>query len=123
MPYRLISPLHCEENILILEDTPHPQTLLIIRSSTIFLRPTLYDGDAISVREALALGTPVIASNTDFRPEGTLLFDIGNFEDLKDKISECLHLNYQKNNNFVKHIHEDKNLGKILDCYLEVLKQ
>jgi len=28
-----------------------------------------YDGDAISVREALALGVPVVASDTDYRPE------------------------------------------------------
>ena len=32
------------------------------------LRTTLYDGDALSVREALQLGTPVIASDNGMRP-------------------------------------------------------
>ena len=34
---------------------------------TIFLRTTLYDGDSISVREALHLGVPVIASDNGMR--------------------------------------------------------
>ena len=40
---------------------------------TILLRTTLYDGDAVSVREALWIGTPVIASDNGMRPEGVRL--------------------------------------------------
>jgi hypothetical protein len=41
--------------------------------SRVMLRTTLYDGDALSVREALRLGTPVIASDNGMRPEGVRL--------------------------------------------------
>ena len=41
--------------------------------SRILLRTTLYDGDAISVREALQLGTPVIATDNAMRPAGVNL--------------------------------------------------
>lgn len=41
-----------------------------LRPGTIYLRPTQTDGDAVSVREALALGVPVLASDVARRPEG-----------------------------------------------------
>ena len=34
---------------------------------------SLYDGDSISVREALYIGTPVIATDNGMRPEGVRL--------------------------------------------------
>jgi glycogen synthase len=37
---------------------------------TIYLRPTRSDGDAVSIREALALGVPVLASDVAQRPAG-----------------------------------------------------
>jgi glycogen synthase len=37
---------------------------------TIYLRPTSSDGDAVSVREALTLGVPVLASDVAKRPSG-----------------------------------------------------
>jgi glycogen synthase len=39
----------------------------------VFVRPTRADGDAISVREALALGRAVVASAVGHRPDGCLL--------------------------------------------------
>ena len=39
----------------------------------LMLRTTLYDGDAVSVREALHVGTPVIASDNGMRPAGVHL--------------------------------------------------
>lgn len=38
--------------------------------AAVFLRPTLTDGDAVSIREALAAGLPVLASDVVARPEG-----------------------------------------------------
>lgn len=51
-----------------------PECLSALQRSAVFLRPTLYDGDSLSVREALALGIPVVATITDFRPEGVILY-------------------------------------------------
>lgn len=51
--------------------------------SDLFLRPTNTDGDAVSIREALFVGTPVVTSNAAPRPEPCVLFanrDMDNFE-------------------------------------------
>jgi len=50
----------------------------------IYVRPTLTDGDSLSVREALALGARVVASDVAPRPEGTLTFTL-------DKSGEALY--------------------------------
>ncbi len=61
------------EHILLHGDLAHGATLQAMQSSDIMLRTTWYDGDAISVREALHFGVPVIASDNGMRPEGTHL--------------------------------------------------
>ena len=48
----------------------HGATLRMMAESDLVLRTTLYDGDSISVREALHLGTPVIATDNAMRPDG-----------------------------------------------------
>ena len=62
------------EHILLAGDVDHQDTLSAIRRSAAFLRTTHYDGDSISVREALHMGVPVIASENGMRPEGCVLF-------------------------------------------------
>lgn len=61
------------EHILLCGDIPHGTTLQAMRVSRLFLRTTLYDGDSISVREALHLGVPVIATDNGMRPPGVHL--------------------------------------------------
>ena len=63
----------CEQHILLPGDVPHGATIEAISRSRIMLRTTLYDGDAISVREALQVGTPVIATDNAMRPPGVIL--------------------------------------------------
>jgi glycosyltransferase involved in cell wall biosynthesis len=58
------------EHILLCGDLPHDVTLRAIVESDLMLRTTLYDGDAVSVREALHLGVPVIATDNGMRPAG-----------------------------------------------------
>ncbi len=77
------------EHILLAGDVPHEQTLRAIAASRVFLRTTLYDGDSISVREALALGTPVVATDTGMRPEGVRLIPIGASEALLAAAAEA----------------------------------
>jgi glycosyltransferase involved in cell wall biosynthesis len=45
-----------------------PQGLALIAACDVFVRPTLADGDSVSVREALALGRVVIATRVGNRP-------------------------------------------------------
>lgn len=49
---------------------------ILKRKNTIYIRPTKTDGDSLSVREALALGVPVVASDAAPRPEGTFLYKL-----------------------------------------------
>lgn len=79
-----------EEFIRLLGNVPHALCLSIMALSDVFVRPTLFDGDAISVREALALGIPTVASDAGFRPEGTRLFKPGSVADLISQIDRAL---------------------------------
>ena len=56
--------------ILLCGDVAHDLTLRVMERCDLMLRTTLYDGDSISVREALHLGLPVVATDTAVRPEG-----------------------------------------------------
>jgi glycosyltransferase involved in cell wall biosynthesis len=62
----------------------------MISASDVFVRPTFTDGDSISVREALSLGIPVIASDCVERPDGVVLFKTGNAGDLSGKLQCAL---------------------------------
>jgi glycosyltransferase involved in cell wall biosynthesis len=77
-------------HILLCGDVPHDMTLRAIAESNVLLRTTLYDGDAVSVREALYLGTPVIATDNGMRPEGVRLISIGDTAALVRAIEEQL---------------------------------
>jgi glycosyltransferase involved in cell wall biosynthesis len=60
-------------DVLLYGDMPHPITLAAMAQASVCLRLTLYDGDSIAVREALHLGTPVIATDNGMRPPGVVL--------------------------------------------------
>lgn len=64
------------EHVLLCGDVPHEVTLRAIAESDLFLRTTFYDGDSISVREALHLGVPVVATDNGMRPEGVHLIPV-----------------------------------------------
>jgi glycogen synthase len=73
-----------------LGELEHPQALGLLARCDAFIRPTTHDGDAISVREALALGVPCVASDVCDRPEGTRTFRAGNAVELADQVQEAL---------------------------------
>ncbi len=66
----------------------HAVTLHLIDRATALLRTTLFDADAISVREALYLGTPVIATDTGNRPAGVHLIPIGDTASLRNAVQD-----------------------------------
>jgi glycogen(starch) synthase len=78
------------EHMFAIGDVTHESCLAVIARSDIFVRATFADGDAISVREAIALGTPVVASDVVSRPVGTLCFKTGDARDLASKIESLL---------------------------------
>lgn len=77
-------------SVFLAGDLDHQLCLTAISRSTAFVRPTFRDGDSISVREAMSLGVPVVASNVGTRPEGTLLFEVGDLEALISQIERAL---------------------------------
>ncbi|WP_406831856.1 glycosyltransferase [Pedococcus sp. KACC 23699] len=54
-------------------DSPPREVAQVLASSAVFLRPTAWDGDSVIVREALAAGARVLASDTSPRPTGVEL--------------------------------------------------
>ena len=71
-------------------DVEHGVTLQAIESCDVFLRTTLYDGDSISVREALQLGVPVIATDNGMRPTGCDLMPASSLAALQSAIERRL---------------------------------
>ena len=63
--------------VRLLGDVDHELCLALMSRSDVFIRATFRDGDSISVREAAALGVPVVASNVGTRPSEARLFEAG----------------------------------------------
>jgi len=79
-----------EESVLLLGDVCHETCLSLVSACDMFLRTTLTDGDSISVREAHAMGIPVVATNVGMRPAGAILFDAGDVEGMLAAIERAL---------------------------------
>lgn len=64
------------DKILLAGNVSHDMALHLIRSADALLRTTLFDGDAIAIREAIFLGTHVIATDNGMRPDGVRLIPV-----------------------------------------------
>jgi len=62
----------------------------VLAASQLFLRTTNTDGDAVSIREALYLGVPVVASDAVTRPRSCVLFRSRDIEDLERQVRSAL---------------------------------
>jgi len=87
---RRIREANLEDNMLLAGDVDHDRCLALISRCDVFLRPTLQDGDSISVREALSLGIRVVASDVGMRPAGSILFRAGDVDDMVAKIEHAI---------------------------------
>jgi glycogen(starch) synthase len=79
-----------DDNVLLLGDVNHDTCLALMSASDVFIRPTLQDGDSTSVREALSLGVPVVASRIGTRPTGAILFQPGDVGEMLSKIEQAM---------------------------------
>jgi glycogen synthase len=113
-----VAGLPYSDHILLCGDVPHEVALRAIVESRALLRTTRYDGDAISVREALFLGTPVIATDNGMRPAGVELIPVGDTEALVKAILRVLADDTRKGPRAEP---DDKNLAEILELYLDLL--
>jgi len=108
-------------HILLTGDVPHASTMQAISQATLMLRTTLYDGDAVSVREALHLGTPVIATDNGMRPAGLHLVPISDLPALLQTIAQ--QLGKQSSLPRLSSRSDESNLQSILDFYEELLNR
>jgi glycosyltransferase involved in cell wall biosynthesis len=87
----------------------------LIKKSNIIVRATRSDGDSLTVRESLYLGTPIVASDITYRPKDTILFKNDNSDDLKDVLFDI----YSKHDiDFSGESHSF--YDSIIDIYLEL---
>jgi glycosyltransferase involved in cell wall biosynthesis len=85
---RAIAAVPWAEHILLAGDVPHAVTLKATAEAAMLLRTTLYDGDSVSVREALRLGTPVIATDNGMRPASVRLIPVNDAAALERAVFE-----------------------------------
>ncbi len=64
-----------KDTVLLTGDLDHDVVLHLIERADVLLRITDYDGDSIAVREAMYLGTAVIASDNEMRPDGVFVLE------------------------------------------------
>ena len=105
------------ERIFLTGDVEHKITLHLINRADILLRTTKFDGDAISVREALFLETPVIATDNKMRPEGVNLIPIG---DVKALVATIEMLSKREKPPKTKKPDDVSNITEVLKIYEEI---
>jgi glycosyltransferase involved in cell wall biosynthesis len=78
------------DSIMLAGNIEHNATLRLIEKADAMLRITQFDGDAISVREGLFLGTPVIATDNGMRPVGVNLIERGSRKELIEAVKRIV---------------------------------
>lgn len=93
----------------------------ILMRSDLFVRPTITDGDAVSIREALYLKIPTVSSNVVPRPEGTILFKNQDNNEFTSKVKDILN-NWELHKKKLKSINIEDHIEKIVDIYQKLAK-
>jgi len=90
--------LEIEDNVIFTGFISEEHLPSVYNAASLFVFPSLYEGFGLPPLEAMACGTPVIASNTTSLPEvvgdAGILVDPNNSNDLSEAISGVLH-NYE----------------------------
>lgn len=105
------------DRVLVTGDVEHAVTLNLINKADILLRTTIFDGDAISVREALFLDTPVIATDNGLRPDGLNLIPIGDKTALSKEIIDIASAPRKERS---PKSPDNKNIVQIVNLYREI---
>ena len=115
-----ISSKNYADRVFLAGDVEHPVTLHMIKKADILLRTTKFDGDAIAVREALFLDTPVIATDNGLRPAGVNLIPIQDEIELVKKIEN---LARSEKKTKLEKPDDKSNITEILNIYEEVFNK
>jgi len=71
-------------------EVPHDQCLGTLSMASVFVRASMRDGNSSSVREALALGTPTVASRNPHHPAAAIQFNTNDPDDLARVVLDVL---------------------------------
>lgn len=106
-----------KSDYMILRDLNSEEFSYILKNSSIYVRATDRDGDAVAIREANYYGLPVVASDlpTVSRPEYCHLFDRNDLESLQ----EVIWLANSSDNSIPNGL--DNNIDGILDVYKNLI--
>lgn len=107
-------------HMLLAGDVAHAATMHAISRAALMLRTTHYDGDAVSVREALHLGTPVIATDNGMRPAGVHLIPKSDLPALLQAIDA--QIKASNSSRALSVTTDESNLQAVLDFYEQLLK-
>lgn len=118
---RIAQRLSKHDNTLIVKLQQFSLLPIFSMENAIYIRPTKTDGDSLSVREALAMGAPVVASGNTPRPEGTICYDPADgptafFKAVEYSLAKLPHKNEASNNAY------NDFYDKIIEVYDSLLK-
>lgn len=108
------------EHVLLCGDVERQVTLRAIADSDLMLRTTMYDGDSISVREAIHFGVPVVATDRAPRPEGVRLIPAQDPARLREAVEQSLQNGGRRRPAGVP---REENLEAVLALYEEVMRE
>lgn len=80
-------------NLTIFKDLWPDEFSYILSKSDVYIRATDRDGDSVAIREAAYFGKKVVASSAVNRPDGAILFKLGDPGDLAGAINKALNGN------------------------------
>ena len=106
------------KNICLAGNVEHEVTLHLINDADVLLRTTVFDGDAISVREALHLGTPVIATDNGMRPDGVELIMSGDHNGLAEAVKRAI---TRGKTDAAAQKDGSENIAAVVDLYKELI--
>lgn len=106
--------LGLEKHWLILED--FGAAVPVYKRCVAFIRPTMTDGDSLSLRECLDMGVPVVASDAVPRPKGCILFPCGDLDALESSLQAVLD-NYPECQSQARLAKPANCLDSLLTCY------
>jgi glycosyltransferase involved in cell wall biosynthesis len=107
------------DHVVVLTNVPSVPALM--SRSDVFVRTPHVEGDSISVREALAAGVPVVASDAGFRPDGVILYRPADPADLAAKLDGVLS---SPSSDVTSDLRDEgeANLRRLIETYREVAR-
>lgn len=86
----LLTRANRSQRISTFRDLDFPDFVALLRKADVFLRPSYTDSTCITVRDCVAMGVPVVASDCVERPEGTVVFPVGQQDGFEEAVRTVL---------------------------------